>query len=148
MIISNSCFDNNTFKQNTMEIRDEKEDSVKNVKTLPMWNHYGDPPFQFYLHSPCKNEFFHPSLSGDFEDPLSPYEKRGCTLSKSWTFLVFHWKFNPFFHGTHCASPKLPKLARQSHFRKSQQKLNIFWLFTENLIQTYLWTVISWKQWG
>ena len=36
VIISNSCFDNNTFKQNTMEIRDEKEDSVKNVKTLPM----------------------------------------------------------------------------------------------------------------
>ena len=43
MIISNSCFDKNLFKQNTMEIRVfeykseilyEKEASVKNVKTL------------------------------------------------------------------------------------------------------------------
>ena len=39
VIISNSCFDNNTFKQNTMEIRDEKEDCQKcenttNVKSL------------------------------------------------------------------------------------------------------------------
>ena len=148
MIISNSCFDNNTFKQNTMEIWDEKEDSVKNVKTLPMWNHYGDPPFQFYLHSPSKNEFFHPSLSGDFEDPLSPMKKGGAHWAKAEHFWFFTENLTLFFHGTHCASPKLPKLARQSHFRKSQQKLNIFWLFTENLIQTYLWTVISWKQWG
>ena len=75
MIFSNSCFDNNTFKQNTMEIRDEKEDSVKNVKTLPTMV---IPPFNSTFTPHVKMNFFIPPFLVILKTLYPPMKREGA----------------------------------------------------------------------